>query len=580
MKSLKNYVEIFRNRKILGKEFYSYMALGIFAQMFIVALPKITEQIIHAIDVSKNEQELYFYLIMFGVSIVAFTVLNRLYHVKGDKVLHDIFVHQQIFYRSKFMDMDYKHIQGVGTGKGISKISQGIGSEAEIFYALCQILLQGIIKGSILFVIITILEPFLLVIVAGAVILMAIVNSIFYNKLKPITKRIHATYERNSRDIVRTIAEHLLIKVANKKQFELKRGRKNIANLPKDESMASFYQWSFFDILFMLIKFCEIVIYAYIGMMVLHGGQEISYLLLLTGYLFAFWWPIEESIINLSNINRHMIKYERLRDFISQKNDIVDGDKNFELKNGDIVFDNVSFGYDGDAEKNIKNCNLHIKSKQTTALIGHSGSGKSTLIKLLLRLYDVRKGKITIDGQNIRNIKISSLYEHIAYISQDPSVFDGSVRENLEYSLGEKLKVTDDILLEALKKAQADEFVNDMKNGLDTEIGEHGVFLSGGEKQRLALARIFLKNPKILILDEPTSALDSKSEYEVTKVLNKVMKNRTVIVIAHRLQTIREADKICVIKKGEIVEEGKYDELIKLGGIFTELVELQHGGIA
>lgn len=576
MKTLKTYWKIFNNYRIVGKEFWWYLLLGVAAQACIVLMPKLVELIVHTIDETKNVSDLHRYLIIFGTIVVFFTLLNRLYHVKGDKLLHDIYVDRQIHYRAEFLRMDYKHVQKVGTGKGISKITQGIGAESEIYYSLVQILLQAVIKGSVLLIIISVLEPIVLLLIASAIGLITLLNTIFYKKLKPITKRIHATYEQNSRDVVRTIAEHLLIKVANKKHFELKRGRENIKNLPKDEARASLYQYSFFDVLFMLIRFCEIVIYAYVGMMVLQGDVPISYMIMITSYLFAFWWPIEESVLHLSQINRQMVKYEKLQEFINQENDVQDGQEDYQYIHGEILFNSVSFGYNGDDQKNVKNCNLRIQPKKTTALVGHSGSGKSTLIKLILRLYDVRKGSISIDGQNIKDLKIESLYQHIAYISQEPSIFDGTVRDNLMYAVNTE-KMSDKKLWKALRAAQAEEFVKNMEFGLDTEIGERGVFLSGGEKQRLAIARIFLKNPEILILDEPTSALDSQSEAKITEILHQVMKGRTVIVIAHRLQTVRDADHIAVMDNGSVIEEGSHQELIELDGQYAKLVKLQNG---
>ncbi|USN58248.1 MAG: ATP-binding cassette domain-containing protein [Candidatus Peribacteria bacterium] len=229
---------------------------------------------------------------------------------------------------------------------------------------------------------------------------------------------------------------------------------------------------------------------------------------------------------------------------------------------------------------------LHIRAGKKNAIIGHSGGGKSTIVKMLLRLYDYQSGSIQIDGQDLKSFKIDTLYQHIGYLPQEPAIFDGTIRENLEYALnidkrvkdkGKSNMYDDAIMWKALKDAQVDDMVRNLEHGLDTEVGEKGIKLSGGEKQRLAIARIFLKNLEIIILDEPTSALDSISEDKITASLNELMQGKTSIVIAHRLQTVMNADNIVIIENGKIADEGTHTELLKKSKIYKKLVDLQHG---
>jgi len=215
---------------------------------------------------------------------------------------------------------------------------------------------------------------------------------------------------------------------------------------------------------------------------------------------------------------------------------------------------------------------LDIPKGKTIALVGQSGSGKSTIANLLTRFYDVNQGEITIDNHNVKDVTMKSLRDLTGLVTQDSIMFNGSIKDNIKIG---KLDATDDEIIAALKIANAYEFVKDLPEGLDTNIGDAGNKISGGQKQRLSIARAVLKNPPVMILDEATSALDTESERLVQDALEKMMENRTSVVIAHRLSTIQKADCIVVMQKGEIVEQGTHDELLAKGGTYSKLIALQ-----
>jgi len=244
------------------------------------------------------------------------------------------------------------------------------------------------------------------------------------------------------------------------------------------------------------------------------------------------------------------------------------------IKNGKIEFKNVSFGY---IEENVifKDFNLTIEPGEKIGLVGHSGSGKSTITKLVLRFINTSKGEILIDGQNIVNIKQDDLRNVISYVPQDSILFHRSVKENIGYS---KNYASDAEIIEASKKAHADDFIKKLPKGYDTLVGERGVKLSGGERQRVAIARAMLKDSPILMLDEATSSLDSISETYIQDAFNELMKGKTTIVIAHRLSTIQKMDRIIVLDQGKIVEEGTHKELLAKNGFYAELWNHQTGG--
>jgi len=262
----------------------------------------------------------------------------------------------------------------------------------------------------------------------------------------------------------------------------------------------------------------------------------------------------------------------RILEFLETENSIVEIENAIEKEGFDdqITIENISFKYEDDLV--LKNFSLTVPKGKTVALVGQSGSGKSTIANLITRFYDVNEGAIKIDGENIKNLSKKSLRGLMGLVNQDSILFNDTVANNLKIG---KENATEEEIMEALEIANAWEFVKDLPNGIDTNIGDSGGKLSGGQKQRLSIARAVLKNPPIMILDEATSALDTESERLVQDALENMMKNRTSIVIAHRLSTIQNADAIIVMQKGEIVEQGKHQELLDKKGVYNNLVTMQ-----
>ncbi len=288
----------------------------------------------------------------------------------------------------------------------------------------------------------------------------------------------------------------------------------------------------------------------------------------LMGPLYAFVYGIRRFYDSMSDFQA-LFEYDKI------KNDIKDGQNSEDLKinKGEIEFDKIKFSYHD--RKIIDNVSLKINSGEKVALVGHSGSGKTTIVKLLYRFYDVNSGAIKIDGKDIRDVKQESLREEMSIVPQEAILFDDSIYNNILFSNPEAGRKE---VMVAIKFAQLDELVNKLSKRENTIVGERGVKLSGGEKQRVSIARAILADKKVLVLDEATSSLDSKTESEIQKDLAKLMKGRTSIIIAHRLSTIMSADKIVVMDKGKIVQIGTHRELIKNKGVYRELWNLQKGG--
>lgn len=300
----------------------------------------------------------------------------------------------------------------------------------------------------------------------------------------------------------------------------------------------------------------------------LNGASFIAYM----GLAYNILTPAKSISKASYNIKRGNAAAERVLEILDQENPItskVDA-INKELFTSEITIKNINFKYEEDTV--LKDFSLEIKKGKTVALVGQSGSGKSTIANLLTRFYDVNEGQITIDGIDIKDLNLQSLRGLMGLVTQDSILFNESIKANI--SLG-KLDATDEEIIEALKIANAYEFVQNLPNGIYTNIGDSGNKLSGGQKQRLSIARAVLKNPPIMILDEATSALDTESEKLVQVALENMMQNRTSIVIAHRLSTIQRADLIVVMEKGKIVEQGNHDKLIALNGTYNKLVTMQ-----
>lgn len=288
-----------------------------------------------------------------------------------------------------------------------------------------------------------------------------------------------------------------------------------------------------------------------------------------------FFRPIEKINAVIESYPKGFAGFKRYLEVIDTEPDIADKPDAVKVDSlrGDIVFDRVSFGYDGKAPV-LNGINLSVKAGETVAFVGPSGAGKTTICSLLPRFYEVTGGSITIDGIDIRDMQLSGLRRNIGIVQQDVFLFSGTIRENIAYG---KLDAKLDDIWDAARRAKLDDLIRSLPEGMETVIGERGVKLSGGQKQRMAIARMFLKNPPILILDEATSALDTETEAAIQQSLAELAVGRTTLVIAHRLTTIRNADRIIVMTDQGIVEEGRHEDLAASGGVYSRLHSAQYG---
>ena len=290
----------------------------------------------------------------------------------------------------------------------------------------------------------------------------------------------------------------------------------------------------------------------------------------IVGAISSMYTPARRAMTRINSISVNMSSITRVAEILEEMPSIVNRENCIKFENfvSDITFENVDFKYKDSTEKILKNINLDVKKGETIAFVGNSGGGKSTLVNLIPRFFDVSGGSLKIDGIDIRDYEIKSLRKAIGIVPQETFLFSGTILSNIKYS---RQNATFEEVVEAAKQANAHEFIENLSDSYNTEIGERGIKLSGGQKQRIAIARAILENPQILILDEATSALDNESEKLVQDALEKLMEGKTTFIIAHRLTTIENSNKIVVIQKGEIKEIGNHNELLNKNGIYKAL---------
>ncbi|WHY68170.1 ABC transporter ATP-binding protein [Neobacillus sp. SuZ13] len=317
-----------------------------------------------------------------------------------------------------------------------------------------------------------------------------------------------------------------------------------------------------------------LIVIGYSAYLVIQDQLSLGTMVAFFAYIDKLYNPLRRLVNSSTTITQSFASMDRVFEFLDEKYDIVDS-PDAQVCNqvhGDISFENVSFSYEANEEMVLKDITLHVKKGETIALVGMSGGGKSSLVSLIPRFYDVTKGRITLDGIDIRNFKVQSLRDKIGVVFQDNLLFSESVMDNI---LLAKPDASTEEVYTAAKAANADEFILNLSEGYNTKVGERGVKLSGGQKQRVAIARVFLKNPPILILDEATSALDLESEHAIQESLEVLAKDRTTFIVAHRLSTITHANRIVLIEHGQIVEIGTHDELMAKQEKYYKLFQVQ-----
>ena len=374
--------------------------------------------------------------------------------------------------------------------------------------------------------------------------------------------------------LIEIFKNHKLIKIFQREKYEISRAEKYINELKEKTKKIGIVFVRATPIMETLTGIMIAILIFYSGKLILKNEIDINNFFSFLAAMMLAYQPVRSLATLNIGIGQGLAAAKRILPIIDNKKNITDKkeDKILKLLNGTIKFENINFKYDNKEENVLNSINLTIEGGKMTALVGLSGAGKSTILNLIPRFYDSISGDIKIDGSSIYKSKIPSLREKISVVSQDTTLFDDTIKNNIAYA---NLEAEDKDITEAAKLSYADEFINKLPKKYDTIIGENGVRLSGGEKQRLSIARAMLKKSPIILLDEATSSLDAETENKIQKAINLLIKDRTTLVIAHRLSTILSSDKIYVINNGSVIDQGKHEELIQNSKIYKNFYDKQ-----
>ncbi len=374
--------------------------------------------------------------------------------------------------------------------------------------------------------------------------------------------------------LVELFKNHRLIKIFQRENYEEIRANENLSQLKDKNKKIQTVYVRMSPVMETLTGIMIAILIFYSGKLISKGELEINNFFSFLAAMMLAYQPVRALSTLTMNINQGLSAASRILPIIDQKNDINDAlnAKPIVIKNSEIKFKNVDFAYDIEESITLSSVNLEFKGGKMTSLVGHSGSGKSTILNLIPRLYDARGGDITIDDQSIYKSTIGSLRKEISLVSQDTTLFDDTIKNNIKYA---KEDATDEEIYKVAKMSFCEEFINNLPDKFNTLIGENGVRLSGGEKQRLSIARAMIKKSSIILLDEATSSLDSETETKIQNALKILTKNKTTIVIAHRLSTILSSDNIYVIDAGKVIDSGSHENLLNNSELYKSFYEKQ-----
>lgn len=533
--------------------------------------PMLLRYIINDVVIEKDMAKLFY--VVCGLIFLAATDIGLTYAQQrmmgqmGHSVIADM--RRDIFY--KLQELPFEYFDNRPDGKIVVRVTDYINDLANFFTNYVVMFLVYLVKIVIVTIFMLSLSPELTLIVACTTIPMMTLVLLLRYKIRRRFAWHRAKLSNRSAFLIETIMGEKIVKNYN-------RVKKNKEIYEDLHNQSVNVWWGIVKLNNLNTPIVEIFwnigtlcLYGVALYLILNGSSHVDAgtVVAFISYMGLFSGPLTQIAIIIQQLAQVSSNLEQVFDTIDYEVDIKDEEGDVSLKNvrGQVDFDNVTFSYEDDINI-LENVNLHVKPGETIALVGPTGAGKTTIINLITRFYDVTGGSVKIDGNDVRKVTLESLREEVGVLMQDPFIFKGSVMENIRYG---RLDATDEECINAAKYIYADEFIERLPNGYDEELEERGEGLSAGEKQLISFARIILKNPSVIILDEATSSIDTETENMIQKALDVILSEKTAFIVAHRLSTIRNADRILYIAGKGIAEEGNHEELMEKKGLYYRL---------
>ena len=508
-------------------------------------------------------------LIIYGLLLIISTILGYIENYPEQQVKNKLYLDFKLQSLKKMKTIDYLEYQKIGTGKLTQKVEDGSIASRDILIDFYLKLFRYLIPTALfsLIFIFRVKKELVLFVFLGYIIVI-IVSNLILKKLYKLKENILYNQEYLNKHLVRGFMELVVFRTNKKYDTEIEISNEGIKNIVNSKTKIKLVHEIFFTVFAFIVNVLKVVV---LGYAVLKSDLSVGAVVTVLSLLGKAYEPIAIFNVEYVDYKLNKVTVKKYIDFLDSTDDknLITGKKIKEI-DGKIEFKNVTYSYSDSSKNIIEDLSFTINKNSSIALVGESGSGKSTIIKLIMGLIKYKDGSILIDKNELKEINLNSFYDSVTYVSQDSPIFDGTLRENLILDK----KIDDEEIIKVLKLVNLDKFYERLEKGLSTELGEKGIRMSGGERQRVALARLFFDNSKIIILDEATSAMDNITEKEVMENVLTKLKDKTIIIIAHRLETIKDVDNIFVLNDGQIVEEGKYQELLERDGYFKKLYKI------
>jgi len=553
----KDYTKIFLNKIFLAVFFSILVAVSTSATAWLL------DPAIEKIFINKDETLILAIPILIVIAFSTKGISLYLAKTLMIRIAEEVKKKLQINMLSSFIKADTEYIENKHSGKYISNLNFDVNQiTGMLSTSFLNFFKDGLTLVGLL--VVMFVQNWVLSLIALIMIPLASITAKKLGKrMGKVTTEAQEKSGELNKYLIDLFKNHKIIKIFQREDFENYRSEKFVNQLKEKSVKIATVLIRATPIMEILTGTMIAILIFYSGKLIISGQLSINNFFSFLAAMMLAYQPVKSlATINIG-IGQGLSAAKRILPIIDIKNKINknEGENNLELKDGTIIFKNINFNYISNPENTVlKNINLEIIGGKMTALVGHSGSGKSTLLNLIPRIYDAVSGEILMDGQSLKKVNLDSLRKEISIVDQNTTLFDDTVYNNIKYA---KPDASKEEIYKAAELSMCLDFINNLENNFETIIGENGVKLSGGEKQRLSIARAFLKNSKIILLDEATSSLDSETEDKIQKALDILISNKTTVVIAHRLSTILNSDKIYVLDKGSVVDSGKHNQLLQ-----------------